>query len=626
MRFVQHRFGLRPFLLPAAAAALALAGCGGGEEAGSTASVASAPAAAPTPSAGENQTQYKGLSEEGVVDLMEFKPFELPLEGEVEFEKGSEKPLVTSFPSEEGIGTQPTVPNLPGVDPILGSPLVINGQVVPLEAIREQICLGAMGATEVEDARLRIFIDEERKRLVSIDAQAERLELAPGELEEYLGGVEDQLKSEYPDGEIGMEDLFKGLASSDPKEKLRNQMEFSKLYMPDDPANFPPVTIEAILKQEGGQSVLDHFKQAHEARLAATEPVMKDPAELQFEGAIMQSVLAHLLETATTAFKPAPGVLYRINGIDIKTEDIWNRIKDRVTTMEVLRAKQWIVNSRLLKEAFVGSGSWLSDEEASAAYFAHSDPYLDSIFSMERIALMVKQFPSIEYYKDYHRMYESFKRMRKPSADELKEFAESRTKKIVGQVAVDVDVILCSAFDFKSNTWLENGWVQAENRMRDVVNLLVEEQRPWEELLERYSDFYEPPTPVSQRAFAEPSDSPKGRFRDVQRNGLIGRLGESDFGYFLSGTCITDFIFFGQEVNSLGQPMRGPYGWYLPRLLKRSKAPQRLPMDEDTLNELIEDDYVTTKLAEFAQALIAKSEVYGLDLPGSKEAKNAKKE
>jgi hypothetical protein len=146
---------------------------------------------------------------------------------------------------------------------------------------------------------------------------------------------------------------------------------------------------------------------------------------------------------------------------------------------------------------------------------------------------------------------------------------------------------------------------------------LVEEQRPWEELVERYSDFYEAPIPASQAGQQDPMEKNKGRFRDIQRNNLMNLLSEAEYISFLDGGCVTDFIFFEQEVGTLGTPMRGAAGWYLPRLIRRSKPPKRLPMDEATVMEMTRDDFLTTNLARFAQELIQKSEVYGLELPGT---------
>jgi len=332
---------------------------------------------------------------------------------------------------------------------------------------------------------------------------------------------------------------------------------------------------------------------------------------------MLQQVLQHLKETAVIERDPAPGVLFRVNGIDIKVDEVWRDIRPFVTTMEVRSAKQWITNYTLARSELQKAGAWLTDEEAAAEYEKMSGPYKDSIFSIENLALAVKKFPSLERYKEYTHVYDSFARYKaaEMTPEALDKFAEFRTNKLVGQVSADVDVILCSAYDFKSNRWKENGWAEAEARMKDVVNLLVEEQQPWDVLVERYSDFYQPPTPLSQLGQEDPNRSSKGRFRNVQRNNLLGELGENEYGCFLNGNSITDFVFFQQEVQSLGQPMRGPLGWYLPRLLRRTKPPQRLSMDPNVRDQLVRDDYIIWHLNEFCQQLIAKNEVFGLEFP-----------
>jgi hypothetical protein len=543
-------------------------------------------------------------------------PFNVPLEGPVEYEEGTEKPLVTSFPAAAEPQARPSVENLPGDDAVLGRPLVIDGAVVPFEEIKKQVCLGAIGVPEITLARTQIFIEEERQRLTESGATPDRLDLPNAEVDVYLTSVENNLKEEYPEGEVSMQDLFNSLATNEPKQKLYTQMLFAKLFLPDNPALFPPIALEAILKDQGGQITLDHYKSLwEEAQATGQNP--RDMGETTFDQLVLQQILNHLNAVASIVPDPAPGVLYRVNGVDIKVDEIWSQVRDRVTTMDVLAAKQWIVNTTLLKKALTAAGAWLTDEEADAAYHAHSDPYKSSIFSVESLAVSLKAFPSVERFTQYQHIQDSFARMRAPSAAELEDFGKSRSYKIVGQVSVDADVILCSAWDFKANCWKENGWVEAENRMRDVVRLLIEEQRPWDELVEKYSDYYEPPTPKSKRGQANPKRQTKGRFRNIQRNALLRELGESDYQMFLTGSSVTDFIFFEQEVGSLGQPVRGPLGWYLPRLIRRTKPPARIPMDEPTLKDLVLDDYLTTKLNSFAQELIAKSEVYGLEYPGT---------
>lgn len=574
----------------ALAATLLLAGCGGGDAA--TPESAAAPGVTPL---------------ETPADLSNFDvPFKVPIEGPIEFEEAVDKPLTATFPAEPALQERPAIEGLPEPDPVLGAPLVLDGKVVPFDQVRREICLGPLGQSEIADERARIFVAEERQRRIE-SGDSEGLTVPDEEIDEHLKLIEQGLKEEFPDGSVGMTDYYAELNTADPRAKIRNQMDFAMLFLPRDPSKLPPVSLEAILKTPAGQSVIDHYKSSFDP----ADPMRaKDDGEMQFDQAILQQILGHLLEVATITADPAPGILYRVNGVDISVDTIWNRILSRLTPESVLAAKQWIAKTTLLEQAFKEANVWLTDEEAYIAYHAHSDPYKDSMFSMERIALMLKNFPSIERYKYHRRLTDCFKRLRNPSDEDLAEYGKKRTNKVLGQVSLDVDIILCSAFDFRQNRWLPNGWSEAGKRMKEVVRVLVEEQRPWDEVVENHSEFYDAPV---QEGFSDADRPKKGRFRNVQRNILVGYLGETDYGMFLTGNCVTDYVFFEQEVNTIApQPIRGPFGWYLPRLLRRTKPPARIPMDEGTKKELILDDYLTTEMNLLADELVRKSEIYGL--------------
>jgi len=616
-------------LLPWTLAGLCLTACsdGGGQPA---APVAGAPTPAPTQAATPEPaapaqdlppslgTELKvEATEGGLSNLSGTFGGGQPSDEPVEYEEGVEKPLVTSFPAAEPEAARPKLENLPTDDQLFGKPLVIAGQVVPFEALKREVCLGQVGMTEIEERKIQIYVRQEIERRRKEGAADAEIDLSAAELEAFIKELEEEIKKEYPEGGIGMEDLMAGLASNDPRDRLRTERLFQKLFLPDDPAQFPPVTLEAILKNPGGESILDHYKTLAAGGEGAGRA--KSVAERSFDSAILQQVLQHLQSTAQIVKDPAPGVLYRVNGVDVTVEEVWNDIRPFVTTMEVRAAKQWLVNATLVRRELEQAGKWLSSEAAAAKYDEMSAPYRDSIFSIENLAVAVKRFPSVDRYKEYMHLRDSFEEYiaGEMTPEALKKHAEERTNRVIGQVSADVDVILCAAFDFKTNRWKEDGWAEAEARMKDVVNLLVEEQQPWDVLVEKYSDFYQPPTPLSQRGQEDPNRSIKGRFRNIQRNTLLGELGEHDYWMFLNGSSITDFVFFQQEVQSLGQPMRGPLGWYLPRLMRRTKPPQRLSMDPKVQDELVRDDFLTYRLNLFAQELVKKNEVFGLEFPGT---------
>lgn len=619
----------RPWTLAAAAAALALAACGGSEEAGQPAPVAKAGTPAPAAPSGAPATPVSAPATPAAAPDAHDHEHEAPATLTVTTPPGSTEPPVYEQPVERplqatftGRGTdevRPTIPDLPANDPVLGKPLVINGKVVPFEEVRAQVCLGTLGVPEIELQKLRVFMDEEIKRKLGEGVAKEAVEYSEGEMEAYLKELEAEIKEQYPEGEVGMDDVLWGLGGADPRERLRAMQLFGKLYLPENPELFPPITLESIRAMQGGEEIVQHYHESwEEAQKDPSAPKKKkNVAERTFDDAILQGIVAHLNETARIERRPAPGVLYRVNGSDITVDSVWKAIQTRVSMYDVRAAKQWIVNLTLLPAALGKNGAWLNDEAAAAAYEVHSGPYKDSIFSRERIAVLIKHFPSVEAYQDYRRIYESFKVWKKDemTQEALDKQAAFRTKKIVGNVAVDVDVLLCSSYDYKTQRWKEDGWLGAEKRMQDVVRLLMEEDRSWDELMERYSDFYQPPVPVADRGQVDPNAPKKGRFRAYQRNNLLNELGESEYGLFLSGDSITDFIFFEQEVGTLADPMRGPTGWYMPRLLRRTKAPERVSMKPAEYAQLVEEDYLMWNLNQYAQQLVRESQVYGLDDP-----------
>jgi hypothetical protein len=586
-----------------------LAGCGGSD-------VGPAPSSSPAASEEPDLRTVVEQRQDGTTEII---PLSVEIEGPVEYEPVVEAPLVTAFP-EGGAAPRPSI-ELPPDDPVLGQPLVINGKVVPAAEVMKHVCLGSIGMSEIESRKALLFMEEEIQRRLQAGAARADFEVGDEELAQFMQTVEEELKAEYPEGDVGLEEMLGGVSPEETRALLRVQRQFQKLFLPENPEDFPPITVEAILKYPGGDTVLENYRTEYLARAEARKqapPGAKEPRrDRSFEDALLQQVNEHMQTVARIEREPAPGVLLRVNGKDITVEAVWKAIQGYVSAMDILAAKQWIVNSTLLQEAFVAAGVWLTPEEAEAAYEAHSAPYRESIFSQEGVALSVKGFPSIDRYKEYRRLYESMHRLRRPqmTPEELDRHTQTRLNKIVGQVSADVDVILCSAFDFKAQRWKRDGWIDAAQRMREVIRLLVEEQRPWEELLQQRSDFTARPVPAGEDELAG-----RGLFRNFQRNNLLRELGESEYFSFLNGGTLTDFIFFDQAVGTLGQPVRGPYGWYLPRLLRRSVPPPRLPIKEETLKTMVTDDYVGTSLREFARELVSKNEVYGLEIPGQAPA------
>lgn len=503
---------------------------------------------------------------------------------------------------------------LPADDPILGPVLVIDGEVISHDQIRRQVVLGPAGAVPIEMAKLRVFLEQEIDRQKAAGVSAERFAVTTDEVSATIEGAKEAIQAEYEETldfeELGMEEL-------DAMSQARLEVLFRKVFMPENPADYPLTSLDALNSSEDGKSILDHLQQTYDRNQAEDQAGNRDPLqERMINSIVMEKLVEFLNGTATIESGEAvpANVIMRVNGEDITVDEVWKEIEGRITPVEVRLAKLWLINMTLIQNALEAEGDWLTAEEAAASYLEYSAPYQDSLFSIERLALAIKKFPNIGAYQEYRRAYDSYARM---IADELnpenlRSFGEERTKKLIGQSHVDVDVILLSAFDFKKRSWQPGGWEEAGQRANEVLRLLVEEGRPWDEVMDDFSDFYDPPTPKSQAGLPDKSLN-KGRFRGRARNQLMSLLEESEYWQFLHGTSITDFIFFEQGVGETSAPLRGPYGWYIPRLLNRSKDIQQLIQDQDAYMTMVEQDYVMTNLGRFTQELVAKSDIYGLE-------------
>jgi len=503
-------------------------------------------------------------------------------------------------------------------DPLFGAKLVINGQAIPPQSIKRQVCLSALAQNHIEAEKLKIYTSEELELQAKAGKSVEGFEVSDEDINEIFEKVEEQLKEEYPEGDVTLEQVLK--KDDGGKRLVRTTEIFKRVFLPENPSDYSDTTITALKAQENGDQLIDQMKIAYDLRVA-NDLEGVSPGERVFQTMLLQQIVKYLGDTADIVDDEAllpRNVLLRVNGKDILIDTIWNQVKSRVTSMEVRAAKQWLTNMTLLEQALSEAGVWMTEEEGKQAYFDHAEPYKGSIFSIERLAVTVKHFPSVGAYKKYYRAYESFHRlMKEKMTDEvLEEYGKRRTRHLIGQVTVDADVILLSAYDHKANQWKENGWAEAEAKTKEVLRLLVVDGKPWDQVLQKHSEFYDLPIPKSQMGQEPPHwITDKGRFRNKQRNILMKNLDESDYWLFLNGDSITDYIFYEQEVDQIGEAMRGPKGWYIPLLHRRSDPPARLSTSEENMRTLIEQDYLNYHLRMYVADLVSKNDVRGIDEP-----------
>ncbi len=583
----------RASLVTASLAGILLASCGESAEPISSSKVANestdaavTPASNPAP-AKPAPKKGKGKGKGNRVDPAEFGKITAPV----------------SQPAPEGI-------ELPPNDPILGPVLVIEGQIIPHDVIRREVCRGPAGNSAAELEKLSMIMTQEINRRVEQGASPSDFVITDDEIQATIEMNAEALKEQFPEGEIEMRHLLPAGVHGVADQVHLTEL-FMKVFLPPGPADeLPPITITALQQADQGKQLLEALRTEREAEAEGEDL----SGNSMFRQIIIQTLREYLVSSSDIddGDDLPVDVLMRVNGQDMLTATIWNRVKDFVSDVEVRQAKQWLANMKLL-EAEMGS-NWLTLAEADAKFEEYAAPYRESMFSVENVALMVKRYPNVSAFRKFRRAYDSYQQKiaDELNPEDLRRFAEARTKQLIGQAVVDVDVILLSAYDFHEKQWIEDGWEKAAERADEVFRQLVEEKVPWDEVLERFSDFYDIPTGKDFVAQQLPAKS-KGRFRALTRNTLMQQLQESEYLQFLNGQTIADYIFFGLKEGNVSAPIRGPHGYYICRLLRKQPAPQKVDLEDEQLIVMAEQDYTLLNLAEYCLELRNEKQVYGIE-------------
>lgn len=545
------------------------------------------------------------------------------------------------------------------IDAILGDDLVVRGQTIPRAEIKRCVVVGSTGRSLLESAKLQVFIEEEVQRQIDEGADPKSFEISDDAVAEAIETADKMVEEEY----AGNDDVNKAtdLFYMPPdlyQDQVRQTQLFDRIFLPDDPNEYPTTTVAALnaqaedfvqrlveghaerlrLKQEKADEVETKRREGNELIAAAGDEPDKivvgrklldeaDAAEkelatmennqgqLLFRQLMRQLVITALNRSAdvkTPADGLPPEVAMEVNGRSIKTDDIWRSIRYKVSEDDVHDAKLWFAKTLVVRQSLEDSGNYMTDEEFAQSYFEHTEPYKDSPFSIPAVAVSFKKFPSEEAYKEHYRLTESYKQMigAEITDESLAAHNEARTKNLLGLAKVDVEMILISAYDFKKAAFKPDGWEPAKERALAVMQRLGDGD-PWNQVLEENSEFYEPPLGKSSQTMAAQFAKNKGRFGLLNRNELMQKIGESDFSLFLHGTSLTDTIFFDLEIGVPSQPLQGPHGYYI-CLVKGRTGPATAISLEGTHRSLVEQDYMSTRMNEFARQSLKEADVKGL--------------
>lgn len=498
-------------------------------------------------------------------------------------------------------------------------PLIVNGEAVP-EAVLKRTLVYLLGSRDLKSRVLDLQIEAEKQKQLDEGVDPERFEILDEELAAAKARLMEQLAEQYPEMDPAEIMLINGMQIENLERQFRQTQLFDAVFLPEDPEMWSDRT-HVLLEGSGGPELVDKLKESFALRQEqGLELDPNDPGVAMWKN-IMRQLVMQGLNKATVVETAADGLpaelCMRVDGLEVTTEEMYDEISSRVSEADMRRVRVWVAKTEAMRQALEAADHWISDAEFTDRFAEHEKPYVGSPIPLEFVATGLQKFPSMEIYRQYYRLRESFRDM---IADELTDegLAEhlDRANLMMGLAQVEAEVIWIAATNPRTGQPVEDGWADARERAVAATTALAEGGLDaWDATLDEYSDFWDPPAPPPnpQAPAQPPAKKNKGRFGALNRNDFLQRMGESDFQMFLTGESIADHVFFDQEPGTVSGPFTGENGYYICKLNRRGNSTRPpLSLDNPNQRELVLQDYLSVRMNEYARQVLENAEVQGL--------------
>lgn len=549
------------------------------------------------------------------------------------------------------------------VDELLARPLIVDGEQLPVAEVKRFLCFGA-GSYLYDAKKFEVIIDQELQTRIAMGQDVSGLEITDEELEERVAKEREKFETDYPtlDFETEVRRAFRDFDLW--KVHLRQTMHFDRIFLPDDPEQWPALTKGAIIDEAGGDMWYQDALEVYQLRVDEQQKQGLDELPdypmmyLDIMRSMVMDALHKFVIIETFPERLDEGVLFTIEGVPVTIDEVFDWLKPYLTWEDVQHARTWVVKTHLLQKDLAAQGklmdreTWarqwgekeadnifesrrrikereipdadpevraqkLADWEASYVREVHD--YQRLTFDRIMLAVNSERFPSTEAWAEHKRLMDSYARVIEEDLDDPAKLTTvlEWTNQITGLGKVDVEVLLCSAFDWETFRWKENGWAEAKAKADDIMAQL-EGGADWGALLDLHSDFWDPPQPEMSPQKPIFGFKFKGRFGPLTRNNLIQKLEEGRFRMFLYGDPLTDYAFYDLPATDpegnpfYGGPLRGPHGWYLFKLIRRTPASRPLSLDEPRHYGLLQEYYLRRAFTDYSRELMAAADIEGL--------------
>ena len=515
-------------------------------------------------------------------------------------------------------------------------PLVVNGEEI-FQAAFDRAFVYIHGRAYL-DRKIRDFLVADEIELRRKNGQAvEDLRIGDEELRKEVASRKEELQEQIQGGvDLKAVLRFQGMDESTFADEQASLLLFDRVFIPEDSTKWSETTVQA-LESQGGQEFVDKTMKG------LRPPVVEAPAteELQDKGlqALVDREIKALREPArrqpnapipafyrtifrqwiTKALKEAsnirtasdglpPEVVLTVNGRPLLTAEAYPIVARRVTAHDREKVVRWMAWATATRQALAKAGVYLSEEEFAKEWQSHVGPYEETPFSIEVVATAFKRFPSYDLYREYFRLRKSFEKMiEKKVTDEALLQHRARVQDFLGDGKVDAQVILRPAIDYTDFSWEgPDAFDKAKKEAEEVMGEL-KEGVTFEDAIDRYSEFFDPPAPAGGQQVRQGPRPNRGRFGPQSKNQLKSLLGESEFDEIVRGYSIGEILFHETALLEVVGPMRGPLGWYIGRVLERLPGTKTVDFALETTRNLLREDYLTRRFIDWSADVVAHS-------------------
>lgn len=469
----------------------------------------------------------------------------------------------------------------------------------------------SVGGQQLYQHMQALLIETEVKRRKDAGMDLSWAQVSDLEVDNRVDKNVSEFLDKNPDLDFWEQVLSLGYNQQAYHQEVRRQLELERLFFPVEPEDWP---LELLKEIFGGEEEGSLWKSMIEKMPAQLIEKREKGESYELDAMTMQmflrpQVFRWMMNNATVLYPfdgLKEGVCLSVNGLEVKTADMMKRIETLVSEVDQERAGTWVELCKTLKKDLSAKGVLLSEMETQAIIDEERKEYVNSYITYEQVALEFQGFPTLEMFKQYKQLRESYRKtLPDPLPEELLQAHLDKRRQFIASGTVAAQVILFSAKDLETGAWQKKDAFKGAHQRAEVAVQALLDGKPFGQVLLQYSEY-----PEKTRGTNEQMPQPnRGRFGQQMRNPLRQFLGENDYIDFLTGVSIADDLFFNAEEGAVYGPREGSYGYYIYKLISRSEPTTVIDFKNNERHAFfVKDDMLSVEFLNYISGVMGRNE------------------